>query len=249
MSKVRTSLFWKIPRETIEEITKTSNSIAEIIRKCEMVSSGASYKVLKRRLDEDNIDYSHINLGVGSNKGRTFKVDKIPLSQILVEDSSYSRKELKKRLMKELGWENRCSVDNCGNTGEWLGKPITIQLDHINGISNDNRIENLRLLCPNCHSQTKTHSGKNRSKNKCVLCGSRTSNSRTKHCMNCFIKHIAPEIGKRQRRVERPQTETLLNDIKELGYVGTGKKYGVSDNAIRKWLKVPRAGNAPASLG
>jgi hypothetical protein len=67
--------------------------------------------------------------------------------------------------------------------------------------------------------------------------------------MDCFIKYVAPEIGKRQRRVERPNKDVLLKDIKELGYVCTGKKYGVSDNAIRKWLKVPRAGNAPAFPG
>jgi len=233
----RTSLFWKIPKETMMEIVKSSNSIAEIIRKCEMVSSGASYKILKRRLDEEQIDYSHIKLGLGSNRGRKFQSysNRIPFSQILIENSNYSRKDLKRRLLSELGWENKCS--KCGNNGEWHGEPLTIQLDHINGISNDNRIENLRLLCPNCHSQTHTHSGKNRSKNKCVLCSNRTSNRRTKHCMNCFTKHIAPEIGKRQRRVERPNKDVLLKDIEELGYVGTGKKYGVSDNAIRKWLK------------
>jgi hypothetical protein len=245
----RTSLFWKIPKETLREITSTSESIAEIIRKCEMISSGASYKILKRRLDEDQIDYLHIKLGLGSNKGRKFGSPKnvTPLSEILVENSSYSRKDLKRRLVNELGWEVKCC--QCGNTGEWCGQKLTIQLDHINGKSNDNRSENLRFMCPNCHSQTKTHSGKRFAKNKCKLCDKKTGNSKTKHCMDCFIKYVAPEIGKRQRRVERPNKDVLLKEIEELGYVRTGKKYGVSDNAIRKWLKVPRAGNAPAFPG
>lgn len=84
------------------------------------------------------------------------------LSKILVSNSSYKNMtRLKLRLQKELGLEYRC--DNC-KISEWLDKPISLQLDHINGINNDHRLENLRLLCPNCHSQTETFAGKNKLK-------------------------------------------------------------------------------------
>ncbi len=81
--------------------------------------------------------------------------------EILVENSPYKNIPiLKKRLLKEGLLEYKCAI--CGNTGEWLGQPLTLQLDHINGDHFDHRLENLRLLCPNCHSQTETFSGKNK---------------------------------------------------------------------------------------
>jgi len=230
----RTSLFWKIPKETMMEIVKSSSSIAEIIRKCEMVSSGASYKILKRRLDEEQIDYSHIKLGLGSNKGRKFQSEKIPLSQVMVKNSTYNRCNLKRRLLIELGWENKCS--KCGNNGEWHGEPLTIQLDHINGISNDNRIENLRLLCPNCHSQTHTHSGKRFVKHLCILCDKKVSKS-SKYCAGCYVSHIHKQQVMKMRKVERPEMDLLLNEIKVNGYNATGRKYGVTGNTIKKWIK------------
>ena len=83
----------------------------------------------------------------------------MPLADILVLDSHYTNmSRLRIRLKKELGWEHKCST--CKNT-EWNGQPIPIQIDHINGDHFDNRIENLRFLCPNCHAQTDTYCGKN----------------------------------------------------------------------------------------
>lgn len=83
------------------------------------------------------------------------------MKTILVKNSTYTnRTALKKRLVDEKILPYRCAI--CGNEGEWNSYPLVLQLDHINGINNDNRIENLRFLCPNCHSQTTTFSGRNR---------------------------------------------------------------------------------------
>jgi 5-methylcytosine-specific restriction endonuclease McrA len=227
------SKFWLIPKEILSEITKNSSSIAEVIRKCEMISSGASYKILKSRLDEEKINYSHIRLG--SNKGKKFIRKKIPLDKILVENSEYSRSHLKKRLISDLSWKEECFI--CKNKGEWQGKKLNLQLDHINGNSKDNKIENLRFLCPNCHSQTETFAGKINLKNKCEICSKRISTRKTKYCMSCYAKNIAPKVGIKQRKANRPSVKILNKEIKEFGYKATGKKYGVSDNAIRKWIK------------
>jgi 5-methylcytosine-specific restriction endonuclease McrA len=80
-----------------------------------------------------------------------------PLETLLVERGG-SRHTLKTRLLSEGAIINRC--DLCG-LREWRGKPLSMHLDHINGVSDDHRFENLRMLCPNCHSQTETYGGKN----------------------------------------------------------------------------------------
>ena len=104
------------------------------------------------------METSHFT-GRGWNVGLKFKPKKAtPISEILVENSNFlSICKLKKRLIKEGLKENMCEI--CG-INEWLNKPISLELDHINGNNMDHRIENLRILCPNCHSQTATYRGR-----------------------------------------------------------------------------------------
>lgn len=79
-------------------------------------------------------------------------------SEVFVENSTYNRSKLKMRIIKEEMFPYVCNECNLGSS--WCGKPISLQLEHKNGISTDNRIENLCFLCPNCHSQTETYAGK-----------------------------------------------------------------------------------------
>jgi len=102
-----------------------------------------------------NIDYSHFSANHTTNKA------KYTLDEILVENSTYKNiARLKMRLINENRLEYKCAL--CGNTGEWNGLPLTLELDHINGKHLDHRIENLRFLCPNCHAQTSNYSGRNK---------------------------------------------------------------------------------------
>lgn len=124
-------------------------------------NSGSMRQKLNERITLDNIDLTKFN---ENNKEfirkRNSKNTKIPLSDILVGNSTYTNMTLlKKRLIQEGLLEYKCV--NCGNIGIWNGKKLTLQIDHINGVHNDHRIENLRFLCPNCHAQTETFSGKN----------------------------------------------------------------------------------------
>lgn len=165
---------------------------------------------------------------------------KLTLEEILVENSTYANSHrLKLRLIAEGYLEEKCSC--CGIGNEWNGKPLSLQLDHENGNNSDNRIENLRILCPNCHSQTETYASKNTVGKRdtledkfCKECNKEISKRNyhgSGYCRSCGMK--------RARKVERPSKEVLLKQVEEHGYRGTGKIYGVSDNAIRKWLKSP----------
>ncbi|UGO46293.1 HNH endonuclease [Bacillus phage vB_BanS_Chewbecca] len=165
-----------------------------------------------------------------------FKMD---LKDILIENSTYSNTHrLKSRLISEGYLVEKCC--KCGIGNEWNGKPLSLQLDHKNGNNTDNRIENLRIMCPNCHSQTDTYASKNttgkRAKKKedkfCTCCGAKISNNNTKSSGLCRVCS-----KKNRRKVERPSIEILIEQIKEYGYAGTGRIYGVSDNTIRKWIK------------
>ena len=108
---------------------------------------------------EDEIDFSHFKTRKDFLKAFQKAV---PLQTILVENCSFNRTHLKNKLLKSGLLKNECYI--CGQFPVWNNKPLSLQLDHINGISNDNRIENLRILCPHCHSQTANFAGKNKSR-------------------------------------------------------------------------------------
>ena len=150
---MRSSIIDNIPEKEFINLIKNSKNGADFFRKIGMRYSGGSKKILDRRINNLNLDTSHFSNGIETLAERT---QKIPTSKILVKNSSYRHSHnLKLRLVKEGLLNDICF--KCGLKDEWQGAPIILHLDHINGVRNDNRLENLRLLCPNCHSQTKTY--------------------------------------------------------------------------------------------
>jgi Zn finger protein HypA/HybF involved in hydrogenase expression len=151
---------YKVTKEELENAVKKSESVASVCRILNIRPVGGNYRTLHSKFKKWNIDSSHFT-GQGWNVGLKFKPSvKRPLSEILVEDSDYgSISKLRGRLIKEGVKEHRC--ESCKLT-EWLGQPIPLELDHINGINTDNRIENLKVLCPNCHAQTPNYRGRNK---------------------------------------------------------------------------------------
>lgn len=148
----------KKTKEEIEQILDESNSLAEVMKKLGYTANrGNSYKPMKDYFQSIGIDCSKFSKDAKKN----FSHPKFDLECILVEDTKYTNmSRLKKRLIAANLIEYKCS--KCGNSGEWMGEELILQLDHINGNNRDNRIENLRFLCPNCHSQTETFCGKNK---------------------------------------------------------------------------------------
>lgn len=143
------------------EAVNNSLSYAEVLRKLNLKVAGSNYDLVKKTIKRLNLDTSHMT-GKAWNQGEKYKpvFQAKPLSEILVEDSSWtSTYHLKERLLKEGIKEYKCEC--CGAT-EWMGKPIALELHHVNGIKSDLRIENLQILCPNCHAFTDNYRGKSK---------------------------------------------------------------------------------------
>jgi Zn finger protein HypA/HybF involved in hydrogenase expression len=148
----------KYSNSQFAEIVKSSFSIREVLLKQDLALAGGNYKYFYLRIRKLNLDISHFT-GMAHLKGKTHNWNKkTPIEDILIENSEYTTSRLKKRLIKEGIMENKCSI--C-RINIWLDKPIALELHHINGENTDNRLENLQILCPNCHSQTDTYRGKN----------------------------------------------------------------------------------------
>lgn len=229
------------------KLVNESNSYSEVAKKLGLNHHFyGNRQTVKKYIEAFDISVKHFGnyrCGIKNN-------NKISLNEILVENSSYrDTRHIKEKLYKNGLKKRECEL--CGQDEEWKGKKMSLILDHINGINNDNRLENLRIVCPNCNATLDTHClGYNRlnkkdsildenilivekiikhfTKDKHCECGTLISNS-SKKCKTC------DEIL--QRKVERPTYEELQTSVKLIGYSATGRKYNVSDNSIRKWIK------------
>jgi Zn finger protein HypA/HybF involved in hydrogenase expression len=149
----------KYTKEEFEKAVKDNFSVAAVCRQIGIRPCGGNYKIVNRKIKDFELDASHFT-GQGWRKGWDIPVRKrIALSDILVENSNYQSSKLKPRLIKEGLKQHKC--ENCNNT-EWMNKKIPLELEHSNGVNTDNRLENLKLLCPNCHAQTDYYRGRNK---------------------------------------------------------------------------------------
>ncbi|HXV05795.1 MAG TPA: hypothetical protein VFP23_07850 [Solirubrobacterales bacterium] len=237
-----------MPRYGEEEARRAvaaSRSYSEVLRRLGMRPAGGNHRLLRKYVDEIwCIPTDHFDAG-GSAIVHLHNPP-IPIKEILVEGSTYSRGKLKQRLYDEGLKQRRCEM--CGQEECWRGRWMSLILDHINGVPDDNRLENLRIVCPNCAATLDTHCGrKNRQETPirtCLRCGREfAAKYRThRYCSRaCGVRWDRSSLrGKpnvKARKAERPQYEQLLEEIEANGYVAVGCKYGVSDNAVRKWVR------------
>lgn len=247
-------IHWNLRSYTKEEFIaawNSSRSIAECLRKIQKQGRGGNYRIANETAKELGLSYDHMD-GQGWNKGIMIPRTARPLEEILVEGSKASSSKLRVRLIREKVFIHKCY---CCKLTEWNGRPIPLELEHINGIHSDNRIENLTLLCPNCHAQTDTYRGKNQKRagvgqrragtlkmsdeersiagstpaTRTCSCGSAMSN-RSIRCKRCHN-------DSRPTKIIWPSDEELRNRLAKSNFTRLAKELGVSDNAIRNRLK------------
>jgi transposase-like protein len=220
-----------------------SFSYAEALRHLGLCTTGGNWQTLRTWVVRWDVDTTHFDPNIARRAG--LHRPPRPLEEILVEHSTYSRNHLKDRLYLAGLKSPVCEL--CGQGESWRGCRMAMILDHVNGVRNDNRIENLRIVCPNCAATFDTHCGrKNRNdavERACLRCGTVFTPKYPRH------RYCSRECGMRAprssrgvpnpalRRVERPPYDELLHAIAATSYVAVGRRFGVSDNAVRKWVR------------
>lgn len=218
-------------KEELEKLVKTSYSYADVLRKQQKAISGASLKILKEKLEAYEIETKFLNNSKSNRR-------KIPLEEKLVDGSNAQSSKLKKELIRSGLKEDKCEI--CGQLPFWNKKQLVLQLDHINGNHYDNRIENLRIICPNCHSQTETFSTKRlKTVKRCPICGKEIKRE-SSYCREHYTQFRNSKSGNKLRI--RPPKEELYNLRLEYTTKELAKKFNVTEPTIRKWCyfyKIP----------
>lgn len=151
----------KYTKEVLEPIVKQSFSIYEVLRRLNLRITGGNHSNIKNRIKDAKLNTSHF-LGMASNKGKepVIKITNFEKAKekIFIKNKQLSTSNLKKYISRFHLLENECSI--CKNKGVWNNKSLLLEIDHLNGKHEDNRIENLRYICPNCHSQLETSNRK-----------------------------------------------------------------------------------------
>jgi hypothetical protein len=218
-----------------------SFSYAEALRRLGYCPTGGNWRTLKKYVELWGIPTEHFDRDA-AHRARARSMG-IPLSEVLTPHSNYSRATLKRRLLREGLKQPMCEI--CGQGEFWRGTKLALILDHINGVRDDNRLENLRMVCPNCAATLDTHCGRKNSLERptraCRRCGKtfETQRPEQRYCSRaCGSRYPRPLKSRPEtRKVDRPPYEQLLEEIEATSYLAVGRKYGVSDNAVRKWVK------------
>jgi hypothetical protein len=145
-------------RKELVDLIRSSRSFAQVLKRLGLKPGGRTHALLKERIGELGLDTSHF-LGPAWRRGsRVAVVPARPLRELLTEGRLIQSNDLRRRLIQEGLKDARC--EDCG-LSTWNGRPIPLELDHLNGRRDDNRLSNLQILCPNCHAQTPTYRGRN----------------------------------------------------------------------------------------
>jgi hypothetical protein len=218
-----------------------SRSLSEALRTLGMRAAGSNFRTLKRLIKRYDISTEHLDPNWVLRGDRPNR--KIPLEQIMVENSSYGRDKLKRRLYEAELKHRRCEL--CGQGEEWNGRRMSLILDHVNGVATDNRLENLRIVCPSA-MRPSTHTAVAGLGSTCrpvPVCIAAPSSSRGTRRIAIARTCVVPDgRGRESRsriraRCSDPRPGQLMADLAATNFCAIGRKYGVSDNAVRKSVR------------
>lgn len=213
MGRRKTSIVWQVPTDELQRLLDSSDSLVDVLKQLGLDPRCGNHKTLHARVKQDGLTLSRLITNRSAAITARFNgIQKVPDELVFREGVHFCRKGIKRRLI-ERGFQYICS--ECGVGGEYNRKPLSLQLDHINGINDDNRISNLRFLCPNCHSQTDTFGTK-------------------KLRQKIYESNEARQIRIVASRKFNPGKEELEVLIGSMPVVRVGRHFGVSDAAVRK---------------
>lgn len=229
-----------VPKDDLQKALDESSTYLQVLKKVIPWISGnqgAQYRGLHKRISELGLSKEKFDENAKRYWGdehplklRQHGIDiRIPNELVFCKESKADRTTLKRRIFSDKIFENKCS--ECGCLPIWNGKKLTIHLDHINGDNTDHRIENLRMLCPNCHSQTETFGGRHHRKKFriCPKCGGLLRTKESKLCSSCNRKS-------QKQRLFNPSKESLEQSLcnAKWNFSFVGRSFGVSSTAIHK---------------
>ncbi len=247
-------------KEQIQNILNISISLKDALTKMnKSKNSGTNYSTFLRYI-RNNKDLK-LDKMLQNKKEFYEKLEKDKYNTILCKNSKVTQAVLRKFIKKNhLLKDDCCTI--CGMKPIWNDKELVLRLDHIDGNNNNNILENLRWICPNCDSQLPTYGARNKSKKYfCLKCGKQLNRkTKTGCCKDCWHtkkeqrKCFCIRCGKTTTRGSKkyclecykiikhenskiPEKKILITDIRTLPFIKIGKKYGVSDKAIVKWCK------------
>lgn len=211
-----TNKIYECTDEQFVELIKNSTNISEVLFKLGYSVKGNSwgFSQIRRRMDD-------LNIPMSSFKGKSAAIEKnkqssLTAEMLFKENCKHNRNCLRRFIIKNNLLPYRCAI--CGAL-EWNGKTLSLELDHINGINNDNRLENLRFLCPNCHSQTTTYGSRNQQKNE------------SEYEITEDLRHLVESTYEKEKSVKRVSTilgirrSVVTKIVNESGQKHSNQKY------------------------
>ena len=236
-TRKRTNNIWTIQTKELQvlfDTLPTKVQILKVILKTQKTPHG-SYCSMLNKIDLKIFNQTQITI-LPSNTISAAKINEYDDTICFCQNSKIDRKSIKNKIIKRNLIPYVCF--NCLNNGQWQGKKLSLQLDHINGKNNDHRLQNLRFACPNCHSQTQTYSKKNvKTINTASLCQCGNSMyKKSKRCKNCQSKNRQGISRHRQFNLSK-QELMLMMQIHCYNFESVGNKLNVSRDLIRKKCK------------